>query len=97
MESDGNITPNIFPNQSFFTFGFSVFLMAFNPQKVKKMVTFSPVAAAPLAKTKVAKTLSKSSLNRIKVLPFAVETGCETSIAQGVAFSTLTMYVPFSV
>ena len=61
------------------------------------MVTFSPVAAAPLAKTKVANALSKSSLNKIKVLPFAVESGSETSIAQGVAFSTLTMYVPFSV
>lgn len=41
----------------------------FSPQNVKKMVTFCPVAAAPFASTKVAKALSKSSLNMIKVFP----------------------------
>lgn len=68
MESDSNIMPNIFPNQSFSTFGFSVFLMAFNPQS-EENGHFLSVAAAPLAKTKVANALSKSSLNKIKVLP----------------------------
>lgn len=70
-ELEGSIMPNIFPQISFFTTGLSSFLMAFSPQKVKKMVTFFPVAAAPFASTKVAKTLSRSSLNRIKVFPLS--------------------------
>lgn len=70
-ELEGSIMPNIFPQISFFTAGLSNLLIAFSPQKVKKMVTFFPVAAAPFASTKVAKTLSRSSLNRIKVFPLS--------------------------
>jgi len=40
----------------------------FRPQKVKKMVTSSPMAAAPLAMMKAAIALSKSPLKRIMVL-----------------------------
>ena len=58
--------PNILPKISFLTFGFCTFFRTFNPQKVKKTVTFCPVAAAPFASTKVAKALSKSSLKRIR-------------------------------
>ena len=46
-----------------------MYQITFSPQKVKKMVTFCPVAAAPFASTKVAKALSKSSLNMMKVFP----------------------------
>ena len=52
-ESEGSIHPNIRPKISFFTFGLWLFFIAFSPQKVKKMLTFLPVAAAPFASTKV--------------------------------------------
>ena len=68
-ELDGSIVPNILPKMSFSTLGLCNFLITFSPQKVKKIVTFCPVAAAPLARTKVASALSKSSLNIIRVLP----------------------------
>jgi hypothetical protein len=69
VESDGSIHENIRPKKSLVTFGPLVFLMAFSPQNVKKMLTFLPVAAAPLARTNVARTLSRSSLKRIRVFP----------------------------
>ena len=69
LELEGSIIPNIFPKISFSVSGLCNFLITFSPQKVKKMVTFCPVAAAPFASTKVAKALSKSSLNMIKVFP----------------------------
>ena len=96
-ESDGSIQPNILPKKSFCTAGFRSFLMAFSPQNVKNMVTFSPVAAAPLARTNVAKVLSRSSLNRIKVLPFLPLAG--EALGWGVTPSFLMMrtrYTPFS-
>ena len=67
LELEGSIIPNIFPKISFSVSGLCNFLITFSPQKVKKMVTFCPVAAAPFASTKVAKALSKSSLNMMKV------------------------------
>ena len=85
--------PNIFPQISFFTAGLSNLLIAFSPQKVKKMVTFFPVAAAPFASTKVAKTLSRSSLNRIKVFPLSSRQTSEEEDC-GVFFSTITSYFP---
>lgn len=85
--------PNIFPQISFFTAGLSNLLIAFSPQKVKKMVTFFPVAAAPFASTKVAKTLSRSSLNRIKVFPLSSRQTSEEEDC-GVLFSTITSYFP---
>ncbi|CDE87644.1 unknown [Prevotella sp. CAG:891] len=69
VESPGIIMPNILAKMSLWTLGLLCFLMTFSPQKVKKMVTFLPVAAAPLASTKVARALSRSSLNMMKVLP----------------------------
>ena len=51
--------------------GFCIFFKTFNPQKVKNIDTFCPVAAAPLASTKVAKALSKSSLKELKFSPSA--------------------------
>ena len=71
-EFEGNINPNILPKISFLTFGFISFFITFRPQNVKNKVTFPPVAAAPFANTNVAKALSKSSLNRIKVFPLGV-------------------------
>ena len=68
-ELEGSIIPNIFPKISFSVFGLCNFLITFSPQNVKKIVTFCPVAAAPFASTKVAKALSKSSLNMMKVFP----------------------------
>lgn len=62
-------------------------------QKVKKIVTFCPVAAAPLASTKVAKALSKSSLNMMKVFPLPSQ---EVTILQdlGSPFSITTTDFP---
>ncbi len=67
-ESDGSIIENIRPKKSFSTAGFFSFFMTLRPQKVKKMETLWPVAAAPLASTKVANARSRSSLNMISVL-----------------------------
>ena len=46
--------------------------MTFSPQKVKNMVTFLPIAAAPLAMTNEARARSRSSLNTMSVLWSAV-------------------------
>ena len=46
---------------------FSVLRRMLRPQNVKKMVTSSPMAAAPLAMMSAAMTLSKSPLNRMIV------------------------------
>jgi len=67
-ESEGNIMENMRPKRSFFTAGFCSFLMTLSPQKVKNIDTFLPVAAAPLANTKVASARSRLSLNMISVL-----------------------------
>ena len=92
-ELEGSIMPNIFPKISFSTFGLCSFLITFSPQKVKKIVTFCPVAAAPLASTKVAKALSKSSLNMMKVFPLPSQ---EVTILQdlGSPFSITTTDFP---
>ena len=47
---------------------------AFNPQKVKNIVTSSPMAAAPLAMMNAAMTLSKSPLKTMTVF-LLVSTG----------------------
>ena len=73
-ELEGSIMPNIRPKMSFSTLGLRSFLIALRPQNVKNMVTFCPVAAAPLARTKVASTLSRSSLNTMNVLPCSAGT-----------------------
>ena len=39
-DDEGNIRENIRPKKSFFTFGFTVFLMTFRPQNVKNIDTF---------------------------------------------------------
>lgn len=64
----GSIQPNILPKRSFETVGFRCFLMMSSPQKVKNIVTFRPVDAAPLAMTKEANALSRSLLKTISVL-----------------------------
>ena len=91
-ELDGSIMPNILPKKSFCTLGFCTFFKTFSPQKVKKMVTFCPVAAAPFASTKVASALSRSSLNRISVFPLppATET-LEADVQAGAPFSMTTV------
>ena len=96
VESEGSIHENIRPQISFATLGLWVFLMAFSPQKVKKMLTFLPVAAAPLASTKVARALSRSSLKSMNVLPWAFATGCVASAARATLFSISTMCMPDS-
>ena len=84
--------PNILPKISFLTFGFCTFFRTFNPQKVKKTVTFCPVATAPFANTKVAKALSKSSLKRIKVFPLpAIAPADDGQTAAGSPFSIVTV------
>ena len=50
------------------TAGFSRFLITLSPQKVKNIVTFFPVEAAPFAMTNEANALSRSSLKTINVL-----------------------------
>ena len=50
------------------------FLRMLSPQKVQKMVTSSPIAAAPLAMMSAAITLSKSPLNKMMVF-LVVSTG----------------------
>ena len=62
---------------------------------MKNIVTGCPVAAAPLASTKVTSALSKSSLNIISVLPLA---SCSSGIvdAPDEPFSMMTVYFPFS-
>ncbi|OPZ96492.1 MAG: hypothetical protein BWY72_01633 [Bacteroidetes bacterium ADurb.Bin416] len=61
------IIPNILPKISLETAGLCFRLMTFRPQNVKKMVTFLPMEAAPLAITNVANALSRSSLKQISV------------------------------
>jgi hypothetical protein len=55
---------------------FSGLRRMFRPQKVKNMVTSSPMAAAPLAMMKAAMTRSKSPLNRMIVFLVVVSTIC---------------------
>ena len=81
--------------QTFFRKCLSTFLIAFSPQNVKNIVTFFPVAAAPLASTKVAKVLSRSSLNRMNVFPSSVVISL-IAFSQEDAFSISTRYVPFA-
>ena len=64
----GSIQPNILPKISLDTAGFSRFLITLSPQKVKNIVTFFPVEAAPFAMTNEANALSRSSLKTINVL-----------------------------
>ncbi|KAF5028924.1 hypothetical protein DSECCO2_653970 [anaerobic digester metagenome] len=64
----GSIMPNILPIISLSLLALPGFLITFKPQKVKNMVTFLPVAAAPLAITNEARARSRSSLNTIRVL-----------------------------
>ena len=64
----GIMPPNIFcsvllPSPE----AFSGLRRMLRPQKVAKMVTSSPMAAAPLAMIRAAMTLSKSPLNRMIV------------------------------
>jgi hypothetical protein len=47
------------------------FLITLSPQKVKNIVTFLPMAAAPFAITNEASALSRSSLNTTMVFPSA--------------------------
>ncbi len=54
------------------------------PQNVAKMVTSSPMAAAPLAMMNAAMTLSKSPLNRMIVFLVSVD-GASASATAGVA------------
>ena len=93
-ESEGSINPNILPKISFLTFGFISFFITFRPQNVKNKVTFPPVAAAPFANTNVAKALSKSSLNRIKVFPLGVLHTDWTSTSFFTFFSTTVENLP---
>ena len=92
-ELEGNIIPNIFPKISFFTLGLLSRFITFSPQKVKKIVTFCPVAAAPFASTKVANALSRSSLNMIKVLPLPSQEVTRLQ-AFGSSFSIITTDFP---
>ena len=63
----GIIRPNM-PCRNFFSaLTFSGLRRAFRPQNVQKMVTSSPMAAAPLAMMRAAMTLSKSPLKRMMV------------------------------
>jgi len=62
------MAPNILSINPLLTLTFSGFLKIFNPQKVKNIVTFFPIAAAPLAIIKEAIALSKSPLNTTMVL-----------------------------
>ena len=75
---EGNIKPNILEMKSFSTLALFCCLITLNPQKVKNILTFLPAANMPLAITKVANALSRSSLNTINVfvsLPF-IELPC---------------------
>ena len=83
----GSIQPNILPKISLVTVGLCCFLITFSPQKVKNMVTFLPVEAAPLAMTKEANALSRSSLKTISVLLSALF----REISQEAVFSCLRM------
>lgn len=95
VESEGSIKLNILLQKSFLTFGLWVFFIVLSPQKVKNIDTFLPVAAAPFASTKVAKVLSRSSLNRIKVFPLVSYKVCSSILACGVDFSIITLCMPF--
>ena len=81
----GSIQPNILPKISLETAGFCCFLITFRPPKVKNIVTFLPVDAAPLAMTKEASALSRSSLKTISVLLSALL----REISQAAVFSCL--------
>ena len=87
--------PNIRPKISFFTLGFAVFLITFSPQKVKNIDTFCPVVAAPLASTKVASALSRSSLNMISVLALPPPAARTVHVSDE-PFSMTTVYFPLS-
>src|SRR5690606_4442674 len=65
----GIILLNILAIKSFLVLTWVSFLIIFNPQKVKNIVTSLPIALAPLAIIKEAIALSKSPLNIIKFLP----------------------------
>ncbi|MPN53329.1 hypothetical protein SDC9_200993 [bioreactor metagenome] len=64
----GIIIPKAVSIKFFLTEIFSCFLKMFNPQKVKNIVTFLPIEAAPLAIIKDAIALSKSPLKTTIVL-----------------------------
>ena len=63
----GIIIPNMLWRKLFLALTFLGFRMALRPQKVKNMVTSSPMEAAPLAIINAAMTLSKSPLNTMIV------------------------------
>ena len=71
----GIMAPNIRSMNALWTLTFLGLRRIFRPQKVKKMVTFRPMAAAPLAIMKAAMVLSKSPLNTTKVLSFWAAAG----------------------
>ena len=56
--------PNMRRSQSFAELGAPFRLIAFSPQKVKNIVTFMPMAAAPVAIIKAAIARSISPLNK---------------------------------
>ena len=64
----GSMWANIFSVRVFFTAGPCFFFMTLRPQKVKKIDTLLPVAAAPLARMNVAMARSRLSLKHIRVL-----------------------------
>ena len=94
MLLDGNIMPNIFPIKSFVTAGFFSFFMTLRPQNVKNILTFLPVAAAPLAITNEARALSKSSLNTISVLLSLAIADVVQEASSFAIFSTIAVITP---
>ena len=90
----GIIIPNILPIVSFFTASARSFRITFNPQKVKNIVTFRPVDAAPFAITNDANALSRSSLNTISVLLFPAPSF--TTGQTPAPFSNTAVIIPFS-
>ncbi len=93
-ECEGSIQENMRPNISFFVAGLRSFLMALSPQKVKNIETFSPVAAAPLARTNVASALSRSSLKRINDLPRGAAAASAAVRLVGEPFSMTILCMP---
>src|SRR5574344_958138 len=92
---EGSIIPNILPKISFSTDGFCRFLITFKPQKMKNIVTFLPVDAAPLAKTNEANARARSSLNTMNVLPLFGLTAFMTQVDGWFSlFSTVALTIP---
>src|SRR5699024_8958895 len=74
----GIILLNILSKPDFLIFGACGFLIIFNPQNVKNIVTSFPIDFAPVAIIKEASALSKSPLKTTIVAPSFVSTsGCD--------------------